>query len=409
MVDALSRPVLRPVETIVMQDPREGKVLVLRDAQGIAPNPSVIPIELLAIVGAFTGAYTCRQIARAVSRSLGTTVSTSFVVQLANELEDALYIDGPKYRAARERCEATFRAVAIRSMAHSGSTYEADPARLGAYIEDKCFADVKPRSRRGGKLVALVAPHIDPWRGALGYGHAYSALRSAIPEEVDTFILLGTSHAPMRSPFALCRKAFDTPFGKVDPDLIAIETLAAASEFDPFRDEFNHMREHSLEFQAVLLRHVMGARPIRIVPVLAGLGEQQIHGRDPGRDGAITRFFDAMKSIVERGNVIVIAAADLSHVGPRYGDETPYDERARAKLEQADRESLAYALTQDAVTFWRDVVEDRDTRRICGLAPIYSLLRSLPWNTDGSLLHYEQSVDPIEGSVVSHAAAGYYI
>lgn len=408
MADALSRPILRPVETIVVEDPREGKVLVLRDSQGIAPNPSVISIGLLPIVGAFTGAYTCRQIARAVSRSLGTEVTTALVVQLANELEDALYIDSPKYREARRQSELAFSALPTRPASFAGLSYHADPEKLRMYIEDTCLNDIKPRSRHG-KLAGLIVPHIDPWRGARGYGHAYSALRSALTENIDTFVLLGTSHAPMRSPFALCRKPFETPLGVVPADLGAIDSIAAACSFDPYRDEFNHMREHSLEFQAVMLQHILNGRPIRIVPILAGLGEQQIHGKDPGRDASLIRFFDAIKRIVERGNVLLIAAADLSHVGPRFGDETAYDTKQRDHLEKLDRGSLAYALTQDAVTFWRDVVEDRDTRRICGLAPIYSLLRSLPWATDGALFHYEQCIDANEGSIVSHAAAGYFI
>jgi len=408
MAEALSRPILRPVETIVVDDPREGKVLVLRDSQGISPNPSVIPIGLLPIVGAFTGAYTCRQIARAVSRSLGTEVPTSLVVQLANELEDALYLDGPKYRQARAQREAEFKSLPTRAAAFAGLSYDADPSKLRAYIDETCLADIKPRSR-SGKLAALITPHIDPWRGARGYGHAYSALRSSLADNIDTFLLLGTSHAPMRSPFALSRKPFETPLGTIPTDLAGLDTIASACSFDPYRDEFNHMREHSLEFQAVMLRHVLGDRPIRIIPILAGLGEQQIHGKDPGRDASLVRFFDAIKRIVDRGNVLIVAAADLSHVGPRFGDELAYDTKQREHLEKLDRGSLAYALTQDTVTFWRDVVEDRGTRRICGLAPIYSLLRSLPWAADGALFNYEQCIDANEGSIVSHAAAGYFI
>ena len=37
-------------------------------------------------------------------------------------------------------------------------------------------------------FAALIAPHIDPWRGARCYGHAYTALRAALPEHVDTFV-----------------------------------------------------------------------------------------------------------------------------------------------------------------------------------------------------------------------------
>ena len=52
-----------------------------------------------------------------------------------------------------------------------------------------------------------------------------------------------------------------------------------------FKDEYHHRGEHSLEFQAVFLRHALEARSAaaaapepRIVPVLCGLGDAQASG-----------------------------------------------------------------------------------------------------------------------------------
>ena len=58
--------------------------------------------------------------------------------------------------------------------------------------------------------------------------------------------------------------------------------------------------------------------------------------------------------------------------------------------------------------FWGDVAGDLETRRVCGLAPIYSLLKALPDGARGKALHYEQNVDPDDGSIVSHAAVGFF-
>ena len=51
---------------------------------------------------------------------------------------------------------------------------------------------------------------------------------------------------------------------------------------------------------------------------------------------------------------------------------------------------------------------DLETRRVCGLGPIYALLRVLPAGSHGKLAHYEQTIDPEEGSIVSHAAMAFY-
>jgi AmmeMemoRadiSam system protein B len=136
----------------------------------------------------------------------------------------------------------------------------------------------------------------------------------------------------MREPFALCRKAFATPLGQLDADHDAIDDIAAACEFDPYADQFNHKREHSLEFQAVFLRHLLGKRKARIIPILAGLNEQQSTGRSPSKSRSVERFLDAVRRVVDDTHAVIVAGADLAHVGPRFGDPRPFDEGERQAL-----------------------------------------------------------------------------
>ena len=213
----------------------------------------------------------------------------------------------------------------------------------------------------------------------------------------------------MRQPFALCRKAFATPLGAMEADVDSIDAIATACDFDPYADQFNHKREHSLEFQAVFLRHLLGPRKARIIPILAGLGEHQQSGDSPARSRAVTRFFEALRKVIDRRNAVVIAGADLAHVGPRFGDARPLDESERSRLGVINRDSLARAERVDAEAFWQHVSTDLDTRRVCGLAPMYSLLRTIAPGARGEVRHYEQTVDPDEGSIVSHAAVGFYV
>jgi AmmeMemoRadiSam system protein B len=443
-MDATSRPSLRPVESIVVSDKQHGRVLLLRDTQGVSEAHAVIPPALVPIVARFTGRMTCEQVAGEVSREFGVELPVDVVVRLAEELERRLLLDGRAFREAFARVEGEFARATVRPAAHAGGAYHGDRRSLERYIDEGCLARAhrggrlargdasgdasgntnrgaggasarSPRSSRSpaqdGHLVALVAPHIDPWRGAVGYGHAYGALADAVRSDAETFVLFGTSHAPMRQPFALCRKAFATPLGAVDADLASIDALAACADgFDPYADQINHKREHSLEFQAVFLKHMLRDRAIRIVPILAGLGAQQASGEDPGADARVTRFIDGVRALVESrpGRVVVVAGADLAHVGPRFGDERASSEEERGNLERADRASLERATSVDAGGFWSHVARDLDERRVCGLAPIWSLLRSLSRGVRGTLLHYEQTIDKDDGSIVSHAALGFY-
>jgi len=380
---------------------------MLRDTQGVARTHAVLPMELVPIVARFTGSSSCEDIAKQVSKESGEAVSVDVVVRLANELEEGLFIDGAPYRRERARIEREFADADVRPASHAGGAYHGDATKLADYIRDECLGKAG-QANGGGSLVALIAPHIDPWRGARCYGEAYGPLKKELPADADTFILFGTSHAPMREPFALCRKAFDTPLGRIEADKPSIDAIAAACDFDPYADQFNHKREHSLEFQAVFLRHLLGKRKARIIPILAGLGEHQSTGDSPSRTRAVERFLDAVRTIADAKRAVVIAGADLAHVGPRFGDAKPFDPHERNELDATDRESLDHATRGDAEGFWSHVSNDLETRRVCGLGPIYSLLRTLASGARGRLRHYEQNVDPDEGSIVSHAAVGFY-
>jgi AmmeMemoRadiSam system protein B len=403
------RPALRPVETILVPDPEHGQVLVLRDTQGVTSSHACLPPALIPVVARFTGESTIAEIARSASVELGVDVPVEVVANLAEELDRALFLEGPTYRAARARVEKDFEMARVRKASHAGGAYASDPFELKRYLEEKCLAHATPEAPPG-KLVGLVAPHIDPWRGAVGYGHAYGAFARSLPAEVDTFVLFGTSHAPMRRPFALCDKAFDTPLGPMPADHDALATIAKRCSFDAYADQFNHAREHSLEFQVVFLKHLLGERPARILPILASLGAHQASGQSPRGDKHAEELLHAVAEVIEArpGRVVVVAGADMAHVGPRFGDPKGYEARQRERLAETDRASLARAAEGDAEGFWSHVVRDLSTRRVCGLAPIYSLVRTLPRSSSSRLLHYEQTVDPDDGSIVSHAALAFF-
>lgn len=405
-----SAPTLRSIETIFVQDRARGRVLMLRDTEGIAPSAIVVPPHFAPIIARFDGRHTPAQIAAEVSRSSPEPVTRALVEQLAAELDDAYLMETPRFQARRRAVVRAFTESPVREASHAGGAYHDDPDKLVRYIEAECLARAPGRGKNGA-VVGLCSPHMDLWRAPVGYGHAYRALAEGLREEVDTFVLLGTSHAAMDRPFAACAKTFATPLGTLAPDLEAIAALTSASRFDLRADEYLHKGEHSLEFQAVFLRHALGERAssARIVPILCGLGDAQSRGRDPSHDAAAESFIEALQRLVEEraGRVLVIAGADLAHMGPRFGDARPLDDRGRDRLRARDEESIDLALSRDASGFFRQVASDLNTRRVCGLGPIYTMLRVLP-TSRGAGLHYEQHVDPDEGSIVSHAAIAFH-
>ncbi len=407
-------PKLRGVDASMVEQGGE-RCLALRDPLGIATTPALIPLDLVPIVARFTGSHTFAEIQREIWRDEGIDVPIEVIRDAASALEDALFLEGPKAAAAIETARRAFRDGPLRKAAFAGAAYPGEAKKLDAYITKDCigarFTSEEGLGSRGDVLRALVLPHIDPWRGARGYGACADTLAKALPKDARTFVLLGTSHAPMTSPFCVCPIGFDTPLGPLAPHDDAIARLVRAASFDPHVDLLNHAHEHSIELSAVFLKHVLDrkglAEDARIVPILCGLGEAQSTGRDPASDGSVSAFVAELRRIVRDENAVILAGADLAHVGPKFGDPRPADPSARRALEDRDRESLDRARQGDALGFFQHVVADRDSRRVCGTGPVYTLLSALDGSAKGKLLYYDQNVDPTEGSIVSHAGMAF--
>jgi AmmeMemoRadiSam system protein B len=101
---------------------------------------------------------------------------------------------------------------------------------------------------------------------------------------------------------------------------------------------------------------------------------------------------------------VVVAAGDLAHVGPAFGDTLPYDLLGKARLKEADLALLDLVARGDAEGFLRTLQEEQDRRKVCGLSCIYLALRLLGKGVQGHLVDYAQCPADERGtSVVSIA------
>jgi AmmeMemoRadiSam system protein B len=146
------------------------------------------------------------------------------------------------------------------------------------------------------------------------------------------------------------------------------------------------------------LRHLFPDRAIRALPVLcSGLS----HLPDPRPTAG--PFLESLVRAVAGCDVCWVAAADLAHAGPLYGDAGPPSAARLEALAAEDRRTLAFLEAGDAEGFHRDAARDDARRRICGAAPIYAAMRAS--RRGARLLHYQQWSDGTD-SVSFAAAAG---
>jgi AmmeMemoRadiSam system protein B len=142
-----------------------------------------------------------------------------------------------------------------------------------------------------------------------------------------------------------------------------------------------------------------------MVPVLAGsMAEAVVEGKPPGELEGVGESVVALREAVERRGerVVVVAAVDLAHLGPRFGDPSPPE---AGPLEAEDRKTLRLLAEGDAEGFFHDAARGGDARNICGLSAIYMTLRALE-GTRGRVLTYGQAADPT--GTVSYASVALF-
>jgi AmmeMemoRadiSam system protein B len=170
---------------------------------------------------------------------------------------------------------------------------------------------------------------------------------------------------------------YATPWGVLPTASTIVDMIAR--ELGPevvFRDELHHRSEHSIELAVIWLHYLLGDKHCELVPVLCGSFEEFMEeGAGPREDAQISATLDILREATRSLRSIVIAAGDLAHVGPAFGDPYPIDIVERARVRGGDEELMASVCAGDEEAVFRQVKEERDRRRICGLPPIYMTLR----------------------------------
>jgi hypothetical protein len=89
--------------------------------------------------------------------------------------------------------------------------------------------------------------------------------------------------------------------------------------------------------------------------------------------------------------------------GPRgreFGDREPITENFLKWVENEDLKLIERLAALDAPGFFNEVAKDQDKRKICGFAPLYSLIHLLG-DTTGEQLKYSQAFTRETGSAVT--------
>jgi AmmeMemoRadiSam system protein B len=398
-------PRLRPLDVIPIAG--DGAVAaVLRDRTDPSSPPLAVSRLGLFLLSLFDGQRNAAGLQAAFALRTGLPLSVAQVEGFIQQLDQACLLEGGRAAQKLARLREEFLHAPERVAIHAGGAYPDDPEELLQFLE-RCYHEpdgpgVLPDETRNGRLAGLIAPHVDLHRGGPTYAWAARALKQSTP--ADLYVVLGTCHTPMDTPYAAIRRPYATPLGTAPLAREALAWLEERCTWDLYVDEFSHRAEHSIEFQALYLRYGVGEVPV--LPLLCGsLHNQGEDGAAPRHVPEVTQMVDALRELASGpfGSVCFVAGADLAHVGPQFGDAEHVTPAFLDRVARGDLEMLEHVAAGDADGFYRQVMRDQDARRICGLAPIYTLLAVLD-GRPGEVLKYTQWADPSGTGSVTFAS-----
>jgi hypothetical protein len=376
--EAMAKPKLREVEAhpIVHQGQ---PMVMLRDPCRLSDTTLAVPRPLAPLLALMDGTRDERALEAALLIRTGVRLAPGLLSRLLSDLDEAFMLDNERFAAALEDALRVYRQAPFRPLTLDGASFPADPDQARSQLQGYLDALPPAEPSTGDRPIrGVISPHIDYQRGGPVYAQVWCAAAQAA-RGAELVIVLGTDHQGGLGTLTLTRQSYATPWGVLPTDVQVVDALAGAlGEEAAFREELNHRGEHSIELAAVWLHFVRGGQPVPVVPILCGSFAAFVSGElDPAAFPPFAAALDVLCQVTASRRTLVVAAADLAHMGPAFGHRHGLDAIAQAQLRKADERLLQSVYAGEAVSFFEQLKAEGDRRHVCGLPPIYLALRLL--------------------------------
>jgi MEMO1 family protein len=376
--------------------------VVVDEREHFLPGTVVLPPFYFVVASLLDGRRDSVAIQAEIREQLKAEVGVEEIDRVVKDMEENLLLESPRVLELRKAQLADYLAAPTRPLQFvPASGAEMNTLLAGYYDADGGAGKIGPR--RNEPLSGILAPHIDFTRGGACYSHAYKEV--AERSDADLYVLLGVPHLSPPNPFVFTSKDYGTPWGPVQTDreaLAAVEKKLGKRIYD---HEITHLKEHSLEFQAVWLKHTLQDRPFTVLPVLCSAFEQWCDDASPSTAPDIEAGLAAIREATAGRKVCIIGGVDFAHVGPSFGDQVEVDQKLITWMQAGDARSLDAIVEGSAEGFWNSVTSDGNRRHVCGLSATYAALRLLD-GAAGTKHRYDHAPDPA-GGIVSFASVSF--
>jgi hypothetical protein len=425
--------------------------VVLADPLGISETTLFVPVALAPLLPLIDGSRDLGTLRTGFELRTGIPLSHRVIENLISELDASTFLDNAHFAQALRSATEEYRRAKSRPPIMAGRSCPGDPQELARLLQGHLDAahsrrvqgevpagglwvspnslplpprvgdrGLKARHEIPSDVVAdmppwaadingIISPHIDFLRGGPVYGKVWAGAAPAV-KEAELIVILGTDHNGGEGGITLTRQSYETPWGVVPADQDVVDGIVAlAGEDAVFAGELRHRGEHSVEAALIWAHYLMMGKPCCVVPILCGSFESFIHQKvNPSTSSAVSATIEVLRGTIAKRRIIIVAAADLAHVGPAFGDVLPLDLAARARLEAQDRRLMEILTKADPEAFLEEIRTDGDQRRVCGIPPIYITLAVLAGMT-GTPAGYAQCPASEDGtSIVSICGMVYH-
>jgi AmmeMemoRadiSam system protein B len=411
-------------------------LLGLADAQQISEKMVVTQPAFQVVLPLMDGSRDIDQIVAEIGRGLQRPMLEQFVAQL----DDAGLIAGPVHEQMVRDLHANFdksdnlpagstaQLADVLVMQEFGKEAtdeqkaEHGPAKLREMLDKWIDAALKDAPNPSFDVLpkAIMAPHLDYPRGWFNYAQVYGRMR--VTDRPDRIVILGTNHFGQATGVCGCDKGFSSPLGTCEADRELIGRLNARLGADAgklFAQRYDHENEHSIELHMPWIQHAIGADENGAYPkVFAALIHDPLVNNGQSYDGEgldLDPFVEALKGAIADvgGRTLVISSADLSHVGPSFGDQQTLGGQEgpgaefRAKVASHDRDMLGMVAANRLEDLVGSMAWQQNPTRWCSIGNMVATVRVVePSRIE--LLNYAAAMDPEGTTFVSSAAMAMF-
>ncbi|MDE0889814.1 MAG: AmmeMemoRadiSam system protein B [Phycisphaerales bacterium] len=420
-------PHARPVQPMPVQ--KEGKQFVaLRDPSMLIQQTMVVQPQALQVIQLFEGELSSAEIADRIvgaetpERASVVAEAQKQIEMLAGQMDQFGLLWGPTFEGYEKQMAEKLHEAGTFPIQASGTLVQLAHQAQGA--GSKPPEDVEELKIWGRKLavgmletwleaaedpefeapvIGLVVPHLDYVRGGEVYASGYRAWVNA--KKPDRIVILGTNHFGMGDGAVMTRLDFETPLGRVPADKAVIKGMEKRLGERIFKDELDLLPEHSAELHLPFIQHLFGD-----VPVVVGLVPDPLIPMiaEDGKRVSSEEFTSALREVLAEvgGLTYFVSSADLSHVGPQFGEPKPVDDARRMEVERHDREHLAKYLENDPKGFLEAMEWCKNQTRWCSIGNM-SVIASIASAENVELIDYRQASDERGAHLVSVASIAF--